>query len=254
MAIRSMGSAGPLEFGPAGQPFKAFAHYARIMDSMPTVASDLAKPLSLYACYFMWRNHRLGAAARLPLPLGVEMVQPSSLPANSVFWLSVWLFGSDFYRVEYRGGRHDGAIGISRGRDWWAWEPTRSTPLSGRREHAAIPPPQWLGHGPRGRLLDPDLGNALHIEQRTAGWRAGRRAIIIDAQPADDRTDASTVNGVLRFFGAGATRYRIALDCRYRILLEAIAYLDEEPFQSIEAKELRTDTHLDDRLFLPPEP
>jgi hypothetical protein len=115
-------------------------------------------------------------------------------------------------------------------------------------------PPQWLGHGPRGRLLDPDLGHALHIEQRTTGRRAGRRATIIDAQPADDRADPSTINGVLSFFGAGATRYRIALDCRYRFVVEAIAYLGEEPFQSIEAEELRVDAHLDDWLFLPPEP
>lgn len=222
------------------------------MNQMPTVGSDLTEPHSLHARYRLWRNHRLGAAARLPFPPGVEALEPSSLSENSVFWLSLWLLGSDCYRVEFRGGQHDGAVGISRGRDWWAWEPTRDT-LSGRRGQAATPP-QWLGHGPHGRLLDPDLGHALHIEQRTTGRRAGRRATIIDAQPADDRTDVSTSNGVLSFFGAGATRYRIALDCRYRFVVEAIAYLGEEPFQSIEAEELRVDAHLDDRLFLPPEP
>src|ERR1700739_1281525 len=220
---------------------------------MPTVAaSDMAEPFSLYARYRMWRNHRLGAAARLPLTSGVEMLEPSSLSASSVFWLSVWLLGSDCYRVEFRGGQHDAAVGIGRGRDWWAWEPARDT-LSGRRGHTASPP-QWLGHGPRGRLLDPDLGDALHIEERTTVRRAGRQATIIDARPADDRTDVSAISEVLSFFGAGATRYRIALDCRYRFVVEAAAYLGEEPFQSIEAEDLRVDPHLYDRLFLPPEP
>lgn len=200
---------------------------------------------SLCVRYRLWHDRELAQAARTAnggaLPEGVVRLPPAIDWRESERLISIWRAKPDLkpnlVRVEYSGGARHGAFGVSVGEDWWSWQPPRQVRSSdeGRAQ-------TWLGHGVE-EFLDPAvLPDALRLQPVGGGIVAGRRSVVVDAWPAQ------SPRGVPRF-GAFAERYRFELDAEQAIVLSAHAFIDDQPFQALDALYMRVDTALDPNLF-----
>lgn len=179
------------------------------------------------------------AEQRRHLPRGVEMI---GAPARVERLISVWRLIPDRARVQFVGGRRDGAIAVRSGARWQERHPGR-----GIREGVEGDGQAWLGRGLEDFLDTSSLPVLLRLEAVGRSTCAGHSVIEADAWPRSHPPQGKAT--VLRRYGAHAERYRFAFDVVHGLVLRALAYADDEPFQTMEALEAHFDQPIDEATF-----